>query len=122
MTKSALRAKFARLGPTLDIDRVPCGSQEVISLILGPRLNQAKAIGAILALRQRHVPTLKAKRAVEAAIARKPAVLIAPMVEDLGKLATDLRKNGFLVSVLTPKAVDVKRIRERLGLTQEQFA
>lgn len=122
MTKSALRAKFERLGPTRDIDRVSSGSPEILSLALGPRLDAVKAIGAALALRKRHVPTLKAKRAVEAAIARKPAVLRAPMVEDLNSLAAELRDCGFLISALPETSVDVRRLRERLGLTQEQFA
>jgi putative transcriptional regulator len=65
---------------------------------------------------------LKAKRAVEAAIARRPVVLVAPKVEDLRRLATELEESGFSMSVLTTKAVDVRRIRERLGMTQEQFA
>jgi DNA-binding transcriptional regulator YiaG len=122
VTKSVLREKFARLGPTLDDDRVSSGTQEVVSLRLGPDLSAARAISAVLALRKRHVPTLKAKRAVEAAIARRPVVLVAPMVEDLRRLAEELKESGFSMSVLTTKAVDVKRIRERLGMTQEQFA
>jgi len=122
MTKSVLREKFARLGPTLDDDRVSSGTREVVSLSLGTDLSAAKAISAVLALRRRHVPTLKAKRAVEAAIAKKPVVLVAPMVEDLSRLAEELKESGFSMSVLTTKAVDVKRIRELLGMTQEQFA
>ena len=122
MTKSVLREKFARLGPTLDDDRVSSGTQEVVSLSLGPDLSAARAISAVLALRRRQVPTLKAKRAVEAAIARRPVVLVAPKVEDLKRLAEELKESGFSISVLTTKAVDVRRIRERLGMTQEQFA
>lgn len=122
MTKSELRAKFARLGPILEDDRVSSGTQEVVSLSLGRDLSAAKAVSAVLALRRRHVPTLKAKRAVEAAIGRRPVVLVAPVVENLRRLAEELKECGFLMSVLTTKTVDVKRIRERLGMTQEQFA
>lgn len=89
---------------------------------LGPDLSEAKAVSAVLALRKRHVPTLKAKRAVEATIGRRRVVLVAPMVEDLRKLAEELKESGFSMSVLTAKGVDVRRIRERLGMTQEQFA
>ena len=122
MTKSALREKFEQLGRTLEDDRTSSGSQEVVSLSLGQDMSRVKAVSAVLALRRRHVPTLKAKRAVEAAIARKPVVLVAPMVESLKKLADELKDGGFLLLALTPKAVDVRRIRERLGMTQEQFA
>jgi len=65
---------------------------------------------------------LKAKRAVEAALANKSVVLVAPMVEDLSRLAAELRECGFAISALTEKPVDVKRLRERLGMTQEEFA
>ena len=44
------------------------------------------------------------------------------MVEDLRRLAEELKESGFSMSVLTARDVDVKRIRERLGMTQEQFA
>jgi DNA-binding transcriptional regulator YiaG len=122
MTKSALKAKFARLAPTGDIDRVLSGSSATIVLTLGPDLSRVKAIEAVFALHKRGVPTLKAKRSVEAAIDGKKAVLDAPVVEDLKRLAKELKDSGFNVAVVTGRAVDVKRLRERLGLTQEQFA
>lgn len=122
MMKSELRAKFARLGPTLDDDRVSSGTQEVVSMSLGSDLSDVKTVGAILALRRRHVPTLKAKRAIESAVAGRPVVLAAPKVENLKKLAEELKACGFSMLVLTTKSVDVRRIRERLGMTQEQFA
>jgi len=68
------------------------------------------------------VPPLKAKRAVEAALEKKSVALVVPLVEDLSKLAAELRECGFAISSLTEKPVDVKGLRERLGLTQEEFA
>jgi hypothetical protein len=90
MTRSELKEGFARLGPTRDIDLVPCGSNEVILLRLGPDIRLAKTISATLALRKRHVPMLKAKRAIEAAFAKNSVVLVVPMVEDLTRLAAEL--------------------------------
>jgi len=122
MTKSKLLEKFARLGPIRDIVPVPSGSPEVVSLSIGPDLSRARAIEAVFALHRRGVPTLKAKRAVEAALERRKAVLDVPTVEDLRTLAAELNACGFSVAAMTGFAVDVKKLRERLKLTQEQFA
>ncbi len=122
MTISKLKARFARLGPIRDIDRVPSGSPEVVVLSLSSDLSRAKTIQAVFALRKRGVPTLKAKRAVEAVIEGKNAVLDAPLVEDAQILAAELRDAGFALATIPKRPVDVKRLRERLGLTQEQFA
>jgi DNA-binding transcriptional regulator YiaG len=122
MTRSSLKAEFTRLGPTKDIDIVPTGSSEVVVLSLGPDLRRSKVIEAVFALHKRGVPTLKAKRAVEAALERKKTVLDVPLVEDVAALASELKASGFAISLVTNKAVDVKRLRERLRLTQEQFA
>jgi putative transcriptional regulator len=65
---------------------------------------------------------LKAKRAVEAALEGKSVALVAPMVEELGKLAAELRECGFILSSLAEKPIDVRQLRERLQMTQEEFA
>jgi len=122
MTQLSLKEKFERLGPIRDIDRVISGSAEIVSLELRDGLRPVKSISAVVALRRRHAPALKAKRAIEAAMAGETAVLEVPMVEDLRQLATELAENGFTLRVATPRAVDVKSLRERLGMTQEQFA
>lgn len=95
-----LREKFARLGPVLEYEQVSSGTREVVCLSLTSDLSAAKTIRAILALRKRHVPILKAKRAVEAVIAGTPVVLVAPVVEDLMALAQELKESGFSMAVL----------------------
>ncbi len=65
---------------------------------------------------------MAAKRAVEAAMERRANVLRVPQVEDAHALAEDLRRSGFAMSVVASHSVDVKKLRERLDLTQEQFA
>jgi hypothetical protein len=62
------------------------------------RLEETKSIEAVIALRRRGAPTLKAKRAVEAALERKANVLDVPTVESLRALAEDLRRFGFAMS------------------------
>jgi DNA-binding transcriptional regulator YiaG len=91
-------------------------------LTLDGDLSRANAIKAVFALHRRGVPTLKAKRAVEAAIRREKVVLDVPAVENLKRLAAELEDSGFSVSAMTRHSIDLKRLRERLGLTQEQFA
>jgi putative transcriptional regulator len=86
------------------------------------KLDQTKTVEAVIALRRRGVPTLKAKRAVEAAIEGSANVLDVPTIESRHALAEDLRRFGFDMSLITPVTVDVRKLRERLGLTQEQFS
>jgi DNA-binding transcriptional regulator YiaG len=76
----------------------------------------------MVALRRRGASLLKAKRAVEAAVERRANVIVAPTVEDIGALGRELERCGFAASLVETGAVDVKALRERLELTQEQFA
>lgn len=122
MTKSALKEKFARLGPTQAVGLVCSGSSEVLSLTLAHDVRKVRAIDAILALRRRGLSMLKAKRAVEAVLAHGECVIVVPIIENISAIAYELRDAGIATSVLTPRSPNVKQLRERLGLTQEQFA
>jgi putative transcriptional regulator len=122
MTKSSLKARFARLGPSLDIDLVQSGSSEPVALAPGADLRRVKTMEAIFALRRRGLPMLRAKRAVEAALADGRIELTVPRVESLEALAADMREAGFSIASLTPHAPNVRQLRDRLGLSQEQFA
>jgi DNA-binding XRE family transcriptional regulator len=122
MTLSPFMALLARRAPTRVIDRVPSGSPEVVILSLAGDLSQTRAIEAVFALAKRGVSMLRAKRAVEAVIDGQNTVPDVPVVEDIPLLASELRDGGFGLSVVAGKPIDVKRVRERLDLTQEQFA
>ena len=122
MMTSELRARFARLGPIRVIDRFESGSPATVAIAMGPELAKTNVIHGVFALYKRGTTMLKAKRALEAALAGEQAVLDVPVVEDMHALAQDLRDNGFEMSDMTPREVDVKQLRERLGVTQEQFA
>jgi putative transcriptional regulator len=65
---------------------------------------------------------LRAKRTIEAVVENGEAVVHLPTVEHVTKLARELRSAGFIVSRLASTHVDVRVVREKLGLTQEQFA
>jgi putative transcriptional regulator len=122
MTKSALKEKFARLGPIQAVDLVQSGSSEVVALKPAADLRRVRTVDAILALRRRGLSMLKAKRGIEAALNEGKVVLSVPLVESIDALAKELRDAGFMVATLTPRAVNVRRLREQLGLSQEQFA
>jgi putative transcriptional regulator len=85
-------------------------------------LRQTQLVDAVIALARRGAPLLKAKRAVEAAMDERANVLDVPMVEDRRALAEELPRCGFDMAVVANQSVDVKDLRERLSLTQEQFA
>jgi putative transcriptional regulator len=66
---------------------------------------------------------LRAKRAVEAVLDSGNVVVELPMVEDLSALVADLAAAGFDATSIHPDPdTDVRALRERLGLTREQFA
>ena len=48
--------------------------------------------------------------------------LTIPAVDSLDAFAAEMRRDGIVVIGLADGAVDVRALRQRLGLTQEQFA
>jgi hypothetical protein len=121
MTELSLKAQFAQRVPTRAVDLVLSGSPEVVEIERG-EWGKIRTIDAIFALRRRGLTMLKAKRAIEAAMDEGRVVVGVPVVESVDVLAGELRAAGFAPTFLTPKAPDVRTLRERLGLTQEQFA
>ena len=122
MTHSKLKEQFARRGLTRDIDRVSSGSPVVLVLRPLPDLAVVNVIDATLALARRGLTMLRAKRAAEAAVEEGEALVNVPMVERLATLVGDLRAAGFVATKLASDPVDVRVIRDGLGLSQEQFA
>jgi DNA-binding XRE family transcriptional regulator len=121
MTELSLKERFARLGRTQVIDLVPSGSPEVLAIERG-EWSKIKSISAILTLRRRGLTLLKAKRSIETAMEQGRVVVGVPVVESIDVLADELSAAGFIPTFLTPKAPDVRELRERLGLSVEQFA
>ena len=69
------------------------------------------------------MPMLRAKRAMEALLTQGKAIVEVPQVEDPAALTAELRVAGIVAVILEPpRAIDVRRLRERLKLTREQFA
>lgn len=71
---------------------------------------------------RRNVKPLVAKRAVEAMIDRGVAYVRVPTIESKAQLANELHKAGVVACGIAEEPVDVRALREREGLTQEQFA
>jgi putative transcriptional regulator len=121
--ESSLRERFARLGPIRAIDRVPSGSPA--DFVLTP-LDERKGMNTVTAaieLARRGIPLLRAKRALEQMLAEGRAYVGLPVVEDVdafSKLMACFNINA--VPHGPPEAVDVRTIREGIGLTQEEFA
>jgi putative transcriptional regulator len=65
---------------------------------------------------------LRAKRTIEALLETREALVLVPRVEGVLALIKALRLAGISARRLGHGAVDVRQLRERLALTQEQFA
>ena len=119
---SSLKAKFERLGRVKGADPVPSGLPATIAISLAGDLSEADAIPAMRALVRRRASLLHAKRAVEAAMHGGAGVVEASTVEDRGRVVAELLAYGFAVEFVGSRPINVRALRERLELTQEQFA
>ena len=101
---------------------MPSGSP--VALVLRPIADPAtiKTVTASLALAKRGMTMLRAKRAIESTIEHGETTVQVPMVESVPALAADLRDAGVAASRLATEGVNVRALRESLGMTQEQFA
>ena len=131
MTRSSLRERVARADGVRAGSRVKSGT--AIALNLRPdrgRLGPVATIPAIEALVKRHMPLLRAKRAIEAMQADGVVFVVVPRVEKIDALVEELRAAGVMArpSIMRragsrrTDAIDVAALRQRLGMTQEEFA
>jgi putative transcriptional regulator len=118
---SLLWEKFARRVPVRVIDRVPSGLP--VKVVLEAELPFRRTVSAALALAKRHLTLAQAKRIVERMMVGEHVAVEIPMVEDRAAFARDLAKDGVRVEFRDPPDnVDIKAIREKSGLSQEEFA
>jgi len=120
--KSELKARFERLGPIRDVDRVHSGS--AVDLIIRPAKDLAsiRTIDAVNALARRGMSLLQAKRAVERMIESGEASIHLSTVEGERELARELGAAGVSAAKVEARPVDVQALRKRLHMTQEAFA
>ena len=119
--KSSLKERLERLGPVTDVSRLVSGSTVVMFLRPAPN-REVKPVSAALALAKRGLSLLKAKRAVEEIMQKGLAVLELPTVESRRRVQAELTEAGIDARPRAEGIVNVKNLRKRLGLTQEQFA
>ena len=122
MTPLSFKEQLVRLGRTRPVDRVSSGSPAVVALRPGPALEAILTISATLALVKRGMSMSKAKLAVEEALDTGRAVVLLPALEDPSILAEDMAATGMSVALVGSDEVDMRSVRERLGLTRDQFA
>ncbi|MGH6980002.1 MAG: helix-turn-helix domain-containing protein [Stellaceae bacterium] len=104
-----------------DIDRVPSGSPAAV--LFEADLPFRKTVTAALALAKRHLTLGQAKRIVERLMVGERVAVEIPMIEDRQTFRRDLEANGVHVEFRDPPDnVNVKAIREKTGLSQEEFA
>ncbi len=78
---------------------------------------------AAVCLSKRHMSLRKARMALNRLNDRNAIVIEVPMVEDRAALIGELAETGIhAVLHQPPRSVDVKALRERDGMSQEEFA
>jgi putative transcriptional regulator len=102
---------------------VSCGSPAVFVLRLVQGRATPKTVDGALALARRGMTMLRAKRAMEELLAIGRVFVSLPKVESAKILTTELAEAGIAAAPVEPvSTMDVRGLRERLGLTREQFA
>jgi putative transcriptional regulator len=118
---SSLKAKFARLGPVRGIDRVRSGSSARYVLKAGPDFRHTVSVAESLV--RRHLSLLAAKRLVTRLLHGEAVAVELPKVENRARLEQELKRYGVAAERRDPPAtVNIKALRGRLGLSQEEFA
>ncbi|MBA8880865.1 helix-turn-helix domain-containing protein [Phyllobacterium myrsinacearum] len=120
--KSSLKERLGQLGQIKAIDRVPSGSPVVLTLHRAEGQRSINTIIAALSLAKRGMTMLQAKRAMETLLQNGEVTLNVQKVEDVTILAAELDEAGVVLTVMSKRVIDVRKLRERLQLTQEQFA
>jgi DNA-binding transcriptional regulator YiaG len=101
--------------------RVQSGSRVKLLLLCEP--HQLNAPGAAQAMVKRHLPIREAKAAAERLFDEGRAVVELPMVESIDALRNELAACKVEVRVVPPPyKVDTRHVRDRMRMSQEQFA
>ena len=121
-TSSWLPEGFERLARNPGKPRVESGSPVGLMMTWAGNIRDIKTIPVIRALAHRCMNLLRAKRAVEAMVAERRTFVLVPKVESLDALTRELAEAGVRAIALPAASIDVRAMREKLGLTQEQLA
>lgn len=89
--------------PALAEDGFLVQSGSPASYLLSAEPNVLRSIAAIRVLARRHVPLIVAKRAIEAVLDRREAIVDVPMVEDRAAFERELAELGVRSSRCEPE-------------------
>ena len=121
---SSLREVLERLGPIQDVYRHSSGSKELAVLLMreGETSKTLKTVSCMKELVACGLSIAKARRAVETAMSGGRAELVLHKVPCREALMAEMTRTGFDLRITTPpESVDIKAVREKLAMTQEQF-
>jgi DNA-binding XRE family transcriptional regulator len=102
-----------------EIERVPSGAPARLLLKAGRHPNTPLAA---VALARRHFSLRSAHRTLTTLLEEGSAIVEVPCVEDLQKLIGELAGFDIEATLYDSPKVDVRAVRERLGLSQDEFA
>jgi DNA-binding transcriptional regulator YiaG len=118
---SSSKELFARAERTPGVVRVTSGSPAVYALSRTRR--SPRTISIAQALLRRHVTLKQAHAAVTELLVEPQVIVELPMLESAEAFEQEVEANGATAHrIEVPGEVDVKTIRETLGLSQEGFA
>jgi DNA-binding transcriptional regulator YiaG len=120
--KSSFKERLERLGPVQAVSQVVSGSPVVMSLRPATNPRDVNPVSATVSLARRGLSMLRAKRALEEMVATGRTVIELPKVESRALLTAELAELGVVARSVAGHDVDIKGLRERLNMTQEQFA
>jgi DNA-binding transcriptional regulator YiaG len=118
----------ARAGPRVQTRAAPSRQSnsdgERVELVLKParsrRLGDAFEVARLLV--RSGVAPRAAKRVIEKLVDGKTAYVVAPAVDDYGMLGRRMMAQKVKALRIERRTVDVKALRARLGIGQEEFA
>src|SRR6266567_1097748 len=120
-TKSELREKFGPRVRIRAIDRVPYGSPA--RYVLTAEQSFHRTVTATEALAKRGLTLLQAKRSATRLANGQSIAVEIPKVEDRESFERELRRIGIIAELRDPPGdVNVREIREAMGLSQDEFA
>jgi DNA-binding transcriptional regulator YiaG len=120
--RSSFRERAERRGRVRGLPRDSSGY--AVNVTVRPKtLHRSKVntVTAALALARGNITLLRAKRAIEYMLQRGEASVHLPKA-NMRRLRRELKAAGVAVCEIVSRPVDVKALRRKLRLTQEQFA
>jgi hypothetical protein len=115
----SLKERFERQGAVRELNRVRDGSPADVGLSVASDVPAIRTVTAALTLAKRHVPMLRAKRAIEAVVRDGSVRLDVPKVEDLSAFSAELRDAGVTLRLVACYGVEVVPLPTKAATSRE---